>query len=333
MINYTGLNNTGKLSFSCRLMAFYSSKPEKPLDKGLVTEFLVNAPISLKNQSSEKTNSAISDARNREYNHEDLIRHPDGNPHGWGILTYNKDIAIKQRKSQKTAYTDKNFDKTVNELLKDNPNILLAHVRWASIGCRKPGLEFKNNENNHPFVHENWSLMENGYKSHALSEEIQTKIADYSEKYDFERKGTTDSENVLYYFLGKLKDNYPEKEFNCKSIGVENVKNVLVEAISELISKSSDPEEQDAPFGGLKVKYNSVRCNTVISDGEVVMAYKKGNNLYLGMYEKQDGERNYVLSSEKIKSDNFKMKWWFNIPDNSVVVLEPDKDAAIHWLK
>jgi len=110
-----------------------------------------------------------------------------GHKDGWGIVAYEKGKPNLFVKSDKNAYIDSLFSETMKELKRKATDIVICHLRKASIGT-------KNIINAHPFVHYAYAFCQNG--TIFDSEKIPLKP-------EFKKlvKGETDSEKFFAYIL------------------------------------------------------------------------------------------------------------------------------------
>ena len=69
-------------------------------------------------------------------------------------------------------------------------------------------------------------------------------------------------------------------------------------------------------------------CNFVLSDGENILAFKKGNDLFSGEKTLSDGQKEYVISSEKTKENDKSVKWT-EIPENYMVTISKEKSGEL----
>lgn len=202
-----------------------------------------------------------------------------GHKDGWGIVAYRKKRPIFLEKSYKDAYCDPKYGKSVSELVKQDPDIIIGHLRKASIGA-------KSIENVQPFVFKNHSFCQNGtiFRSRDIS---------LSVKYEKVIQGTTDSERLFSYILQFLGDDAKANSLSVRS------------AIREAVAH-------------IRKNFDFTAMNVVFSDGKAVWALREVNkknkyvendkltdyySLFLGI-----GRRFNVISSEKILIKGIKWK-------------------------
>ncbi|MFA6988553.1 MAG: class II glutamine amidotransferase, partial [Candidatus Gastranaerophilaceae bacterium] len=297
-------NNNKKISFGCRVMAFIKSGQVTQEDDEFRLSSLDNDKNSLKKQGLKRL---AKDGRKQSFNYEDLhgISRKYGNPDGWGIAAYTGKSSnpIKQR-GISPAYVDANYIKAINNIVKSKPKVILAHIRLASPECNQIALS-----NVHPFSYQNWSFMHNGTVNGAFSTVIQEKINNYKTLLGDGPKGKTDSEASFYYFLGKLKESNGTTD--SIQIPLEKVQTTFAESIYDLVANSKkNYKVLDGEITGIKGSLQTQPgCNFVLSDGENLLAFRKGNDLFLGEKTLSDNQKEYVVSSEKTNLNDKTVQW------------------------
>ncbi len=325
-----GLNN---VRFGCRLMAFYSEGEDKSGQRRQIRDdLLVKAKDSLLNQSND----------NRPPVHgftseDDFITNyrKEGNHDGWGLVAYPDAAGKKpepwQARSTLPAHEpgtedEPGFIDSVDNALDKDPGILMSHVRAASSRCKQVVPE-----NTHPFVRDNWAFMHNGFANGAMSPNIQQRLkGHYIPLLGFGPSGTTDSEAAFHFFLGKLKEDHGT--LDTKTIGLENVRQTFAESIRELLNEShGNTEELDGHLFGLKGRLAVPPImNFVVSDGENLMAFRKGLKLYLGVHTLPGGAKEYIVSSEAVKPGKSAGKIeWVEIPKEGILTLSRNEDGFV----
>ncbi|MCA9401143.1 MAG: class II glutamine amidotransferase [Candidatus Omnitrophica bacterium] len=174
-------------------------------------------------------------------------------PDGWSLVYYDKYQPVIIRGGQ-PANLDPEFPKAVKKLKKKKSHIYLGHLRKASSGCRDGAL------NPHPFArsfaNKQWLFMHNG----GIEKKILMDLIgdDYLEKFppqacpDDPPESWVDSE---LYFLWIMKNIMMEG----------NVYKGMVQALKKVYENV--PNEN---------RY----LNFVLTDGEKIWAFRKGNELY-----------------------------------------------------
>ncbi len=118
---------------------------------------------------------------------KEFFSHSDKNPHGFGLLTGDKNVLLKQpcRASDSRALAD-----ALEEI--SPQRIAIAHIRYATVGMVTA-------QNCHPFVLKDisgreWSMIHNG-----TIYSVRNTI-----KYTDKQTGDTDSERLFLYFIDVL---------------------------------------------------------------------------------------------------------------------------------
>lgn len=327
-LNFTAVNNKNKkqLPFGCRIMAFVNPESSTSQErKDFIKGCLIDSKDSLKNQSipNREGRDGFIVPLNKEDMSGALLK--AGNVDGWGIVGYIKSkLKDLNFHSVVAAFKDNQFNKAVEETLSKAPEIILAHVRAAS------DPNSLNINNNHPFVYNNWSFEHNGEATFKNSKFIQNRLKYYEEAYGLKCKGTTDSEASFNYFLGKMKDK--GLDLNSKDLNPEEVRKVFAETVKEILENSSRVTKKlDGKINGIVGELKLYPgINFVTSNGDFVLAFRKGAQLYLSEHRYADGKKEYVISSEAIQvSKTNKDIKWFDIPEDTVVMISKDKTGVM----
>jgi len=86
-----------------------------------------------------------------------------GHKDGWGVLVYEGDMPRYVDREPTDPLNGPSYERTVENIARTRPRIILAHLRKASCGA-------KSVENTQPFEHSQWSFAHNGtIYSHGLS--------------------------------------------------------------------------------------------------------------------------------------------------------------------
>ncbi len=316
------------ISFGCRVLSMVQSgiKPNHLQDEQkLRMDFLVNDEDSLKNQSPVRCKK--NGDSNSSYDYEDLYGLREiGNKDGWGIYSYNQPQTWPQGfKNKLEAQKDNLFTEKSKQTIAQNPKIIMAHIRAASPKCQKVDTNY-----NHPFTYKSWTFMHNGFVPGAFSFNTQLKVNwEFNNLLGDKPKSTTDSESSFYYFLGKLQKNY--NTIDSSKIGKENLKKTFAQTINDLIKESPKTFREVKPdlLGGIKgCIHTSPSCNFVVTDGNMLMAYRKGPDLYLGVKNFEKDQKEYIISSEKIAKDDKSIKW-LKIPQNHMLYFEKNQKGLM----
>lgn len=319
--------------FGCRQIAFMSEAADATADQqAMLMDLLTENPNSLKAQSNFRTH-AFRDGVTTPLHEEDLLKDPqDGNPHGWGYAAYctSKDKAatvdsLEIQRSLEPAYSDNRFDTVGAELVGKAPKTLLAHILHKLSASRI----MTSNEDTHPFSFENWSSMFNGTFSGARNPEIVNALENtYYPLLGKPPKGTNSGEKMLMYFLGKLKQQCGS--INSQAAGIKNMQRAFAETLRDFF-KVSVPVywDLDGSVSGLKGKVQwGPSANYIMSDGNVLMAYRKGRKLYLNRHTGAAGKLSYLVSSEPIQPKNQKLSW-LELPQDHILTLSRGEDGVI----
>lgn len=322
---YSSYQQKSQPAFGCRLMTFMVPQSAKGQQSDeFIRQCLLESNNSLKNQAKSHRN--VRDGVNDAMTLEELsgVLNEEGNPHGWGILGYlNNKLVGSPQKSIKSAETDPKYDKAVDTLIKEKPDIILAHIRLDT--SKKIAIN-----NNHPFLNGAWSFEHNGTVFIKDSEVLQDKLKEYQNKYNISAKGTTDSEQCFNYFLGKLKD------YNVDTTVSGQDKSLVLKAFADTIRdiKVNTREKDKSLTGTLTNLEGNIDylplINFIASDGENVYAYRKGLNLFLGEYKLPNGQSDFIIASENIQPDGGtgKIKW-IEIPNDTILSLSKLSDGSI----
>jgi len=110
-----------------------------------------------------------------------------GHKDGWGIVGYQKGKMTIYERDSKDAFKNEKYSRAVKKVLKARADIIIGHLRKASVGKNRL-------ENTHPFIFKNVSFAQNGtvFQSEKIS--LQSKFAK-------QIRGTSDSERLFYFIL------------------------------------------------------------------------------------------------------------------------------------
>lgn len=307
------------ISFGCRIMALMAPKIHNSLEH----DVFVRSSLEFLKEESE-LNRKPRDGFVNCLTIEDLKESPRfGNPDGWGMITYIKDKLIQDKvlRGKKAAYSSRRFDLAIDKVVKDNPDIIMAHIRRAS----DPD-SVRDINNTHPFTYGNWSFIHNGFINIEGTEKLSDKLDMYVEKYDFKIAGTTDTEKAFYYILGCMKDK--GIDLDAEDTPVNEVRQAFAEAVSELVTNSKKGiKEFSNAILGLKGSFQTdPACNFVMSNDKMILAYRNHNMLFLGQSMLSNGQSEYIISSETFeKLDKNVVIKWFVIPQDFIISLSKDE--------
>lgn len=256
-----------------------------------------------------------------------------GNTDGWGMAVFSAQEGLTRiRQAEAANGKDSGFKAALKRLANLLPKTFLAHIRAASPACHN-----KTDANNHPFTYGPWAFMHNGFvpgaKSQAIQAKIKTMFPDGTGP-----KGTTDSEASFYYWMGTLQKQYGTVD--TETVGFALVRRSFAETLQALLT-ASEPEyiKVNPAIMGLSGQMQTdPSLNFIASDGQHLLAFRKGEKLYLGKTLSPDGGITYLLSSEPVKpSPQQPAIQWLDIPEESIISLTRQKNgtvkAEIHALK
>ncbi len=342
------------VEFGCRQMVMMSEgQTPSNQQSQLMKEALLNGSNALKKQSEPRSHPDRNgvDAPRHE---EDLLKDPeDGNPHGWGLAKFMNGFSLQ--KSFAPAHTDANFDQSVQQHLQGNPNTLMAHLMHKAL----PNRPLVNEEDLHPFSYSNpqgehWAGMFNGVVNGGRTPPIVGPLeSTFCPLLETQPKGTNSGEKLLLSFLGRLK----------QSLGhvtpTENDLTQTVKAFAQTLQsfiQASTPIYQtlDESIAGLKGQIQwSPSVNYIVSNGQMVMAFRKGRKLYLNQHPKVMGTKlqpasnqpalqntkadfGYIVSSEPfqpsdqaVAEENLEKLKWLELPQDHILTLFRKTDGSI----
>jgi glutamine amidotransferase len=180
-------------------------------------------------------------------------------PDGWGIAVYDEPRGWDIGKQPLSAFSDPRFGEVAGQAKGD---VLVAHVRRRTVGPISI-------ENTHPFQSGRWVFAHNG-----TIEEVQLLRDRASPGRLSEVKGTTDSEVFFAYLLSQLDD-------LARGPSRPDIDAALARAVGLVATRST--------FGA---------CNFVLSDGDVLYAFRQGRTLHLLERSPTDEPTSVVPSPE-----------------------------------
>lgn len=305
-----------RLQFGCRLMAFMTEE-EKPGPKQAaeILDFLIKNPNSLKAQSQGGSHPS-RDGVNSPKHEEDLMGLPQqGNPDGWGIAAFSPKLHVERGLS--AAHQDPRFNTAAETAASRNPTVLMAHIRHSSFHGKPKAKDL------HPFRLENWVSMLNGAMNSTANSAIKDALSRlYGPLLGKLPRGKTSAETGLYYFLGKLKATYGHTD--SAKLSRLQIQQAFAETIWDFCTNAKLlPKPLQGEVMGLQ---GSVRlrpaANFVFSDGNILLAYRKGRKLYLSKQVSESGKHAFWVSSEPLQPENRKDKReWLELPEDHILTL------------
>jgi predicted glutamine amidotransferase len=202
-----------------------------------------------------------------------------GHKDGWGIVAYAKGKPFLYAKNYKDAFNDPKYSAAIEGLKDKKFDIVIGHLRKASVGS-------KNKNNAHPFIYNNFSFCQNGTV-------IESKKIPLTAKSKKIVKGNSDSERLFAYILQRLNE---KKETDTKTID---------KAINESIKH-------------IQKNFDYTAINTVFSDGKQIWALREVNekNYFVKKYKLLDyyslligkGDGYSIICSENLPIKNVQWK-------------------------
>lgn len=217
-------------------------------------------------------------------------------PHGWGIGWYAAD-GPHVRRGILPAHADDSFVEAGRQV---RSRVVVAHVRDASVGP-------VHHENTHPFLFGTWLLAHNGTVARYQDDaEVRAALgAEIDPDLRAEIRGDTDSEQIFYLFLTRLRG-----AGGLLAPSVDAVKAALA-AVTALVVRVADP-------GAAKPS----SLNLLVTDGRILAACRRGRTLQLAA---DTGPRHaFVVASERIGEGS-----WEEVPEGGFVATED----GIHAVK
>lgn len=196
-------------------------------------------------------------------------------PHGWGVAYYvrNSPHIIK---STSAALEDKIFKKVSGVV---SSQTVLGHIRKATVGET-------NILNTHPFQYGHWTFAHNGNIKDfdKFREPILKEIPEYFRKFIL---GTTDSEVIFYYLLGRISNKINLSEEN---INIEEFTTIINHAINDLVGIIGELNfAEDAPPTENFITF-------IITNGNLMLAFNGGKKLYYSTYKNKCLDRDICSS-------------------------------------
>jgi predicted glutamine amidotransferase len=197
-----------------------------------------------------------------------------GHPDGWGMVAYEKNKICYIKKSIFSAYQDRKYLEAIDSLGRMKEDILMAHLRRATVGDR-------NIKNVHPFIFDNFTFCQNGTI-------LGSNKIPLASKYKKLIQGKTDSEKAFFLMMQKI------------NLHKNKSKSVVQKSILNAVNF-------------IKNNFDYTAFNFILSDGKNVWAMRNINNknalvienkltnyysLFLGINENSNYK---VVASEKIK--------------------------------
>lgn len=324
------------ISFGCRLLAIYSPDSSNKEEKArLIKSCIYGAPNSLRNQSTP-SHLRRDGSPLKPFNYRDMLGIPaEGHVDGWGMLDFIKSKInhVFDMRSTSPAHKDDKYVKSADTIASENPDIVLAHSRAAS-----DPRSVDNINNTHPFSYKNWAQIHNGFisiKQARKDPQIDSNFQRYEKEYGLKPAGTTDSEAFFTYFIGKMKDN--KLDITSKDLTINDVRPVFAEALKDFLpytkTSTAGINSEEAKMMGFEDITGDISVSTsmnfVTSNGKMLLAFARGNELYLGVSRSSSGKKEYIVASEIIDPADVKIKW-LKIHPNHILAMYKDDAGNTH---
>lgn len=245
--------------------------------------------------------------------------------HGWGYAHF----AIPQKpgqgqtliefKSPQSVLSDPQFLSHKSSLQSERLSSGIVHVRKATGGTRLTP------ENTHPFILERdntqWTFVHNGRWENALSAKVK---ANLHQDPAFTPKGDTDSEHAFLALMQSVRSQLGT--VNARVSGQDKLIRAFAEGIRQLTRDAG-------PFAAVNIKQPALNIhgkiqvgpsyNFVANDGNLMIAYRHGQSLFLGV--KQDAQGKPVGHAVATAPQNTPETVWFDVPENTLVIITREK--------
>ncbi len=232
------------------------------------------------------------------------------NADGWGIGFYGNGTP-EIEKCDTAAFQDLRFSEAAQQV--HSPTVI-AHVRRATVGTSQRA-------NTHPFSFGVWTFAHNGTVT--AFDRVAPELERQTEPRLLEhRQGSTDSELVFLWLVGRLADAGLDSEGPCRDLG--RLVEVFASSVGALVALSRR-------LGATE----PTKLNLLLTDGVVLVASRRGNTLYCverqGVHDCEvcgsphlasEGDADYraaIVASEPISREA-----WREVPEGSLVSIDGD---------
>jgi glutamine amidotransferase len=233
---------------------------------------------------------------------------------GWGAAYYQDGEPVIDRRVI-SPYDDFLFDATVAST---PSQAMIVHVRTGTIGRPE-------RKNTHPFQHQLWTYAQAGTieNFYTLRREL---MGELNPEYRRSIHGATDAEHVFYLFLSYLKR-------SAGSIGGDAPIHRMGDSLQKTVLMLNEMTGRSG--SGIQSGFSLVLTNL-----QVLIAYRQGQPFF---YVERShaavctlcGESHVALSSDSpyravlVASEPFSGEEWKEIPDEHMVVVDPDLSASV----
>lgn len=246
-----------------------------------------------------------------------LLRKEQG--HGWGFAFFTSEPdGLQHVVSPRNVAKDRDYPKALAALNHGKVTSGLTHVRVAT-DANGPRAE-----NTHPFRLNmdgaNWTFVHNGRWNQSLVDSVKSQL---DSEPAFKPKGTTDSEHAFMFLMRAIRQQLGT--LNSKVTGQEAMKRAFAQGIRQLTAESASPFYMDIPESDLGISGQmkmGPSHNFIANDGNMMLGYKHGQSLYLGVQLGPDGKPvAHAIATVPRTAPNLR---WFDIQDNTIVTISRD---------
>lgn len=327
--------------FGCRHMVYVAPNRYEGQDE-FIKQIFVTGGNSLKRQSQlpyanpgDTTITADEKHNPVPFNASKQEKHAFwNNPSqvGWGIA-YSGPSGINVTKKSEPAFLDSKFDKTVERLAQQKPQVIMAHLLESKSPANRKI------QDTHPFKIGGFALSHHGSLSIKTRNDILNilKIWHKEDSRTPLPKGKSDSERVACYLAAKMLRETGTSDI--KRLNTKTLMSLFKGVATELAlwSGNQSAEEVEAALDngadGICTRNNST---FIVSDGQRVLISRHGKaKLYKGTHQVGKNTE-YIFSTEKIQpvaQSDIKPIEWEMLPDHSLLLLETQKQDPIKLLQ
>jgi predicted glutamine amidotransferase len=310
---------SNKPRFGCRLAGALASAQSEEGDRFVKTVTLAlpeYAKVQKHLQESNEINP-FANLLNKDQSDGWGLAHFITNPNG------DRPLHFRQTQSARNILQDPSFKTTQNMLLALKTASGIGHVRIDSHGT---GAKI---ENSHPFRLDldgaTWTSAFNGRWDQALSPKVKETLR---KNPAFQPKGDTDSEHAFLYIMQSIQAKLGT--VNSQKTDAEKMTRAFAEVIRELTKNPLPPTSLDIPPDlGLNIR-GKVRVgpsyNFIANDGNLMIAYRNGQSLYLGV--KRDANHKPVAHAVSTMPQKLPGVVWTDLADNTLVVIDRNRDTG-----
>ena len=236
--------------------------------------------------------------------------------HGWGFafFTAHADSPVHVTRPR-NVLGDSDYRKATQTLAGQTVTSGLTHVRVATDGAGPKA------ENTHPFRLDmdgaHWTFVHNGRWNQSLTDTVKRQLVSDPA---FTPKGATDSEHAFLYLMRSVRQQLGT--LNTGVAGQEATKRAFAQAIRQITQTSESPFYAAIPASSLNISGKlkmGPSHNFIANDGKMMLAYKHGQSLYLGVQLGPDGKPfAHTVATVPRNAPNLR---WFDLQDDTLVVI------------